>query len=75
MAIACKHCGCKHNRVTNTYANEVRFKGVTSNRIRRRRVCMNCGLPFYTTESYEAETEGPLPEPKPPDRPPQNPYI
>jgi hypothetical protein len=46
----CPHCGCAHvlsdSQVSHTYDGP--------SRIRRRRICRNCGLSFHTREVLEA---------------------
>lgn len=60
--LACPNCGCHHHSVTNTYAtpnahqndsSRIKFSG--KEYTRRRRVCENCKLPFYTREVVEPE--------------------
>jgi hypothetical protein len=52
--IRCPNCNCGHHYVTHTYHNTSNF-GTPREHIRRRRVCMHCKLPFYTTEVVELE--------------------
>lgn len=71
----CKHCYSPISKITNTWTNTVTYYGVTKTYIKRRRVCIHCGLPFTTIETIEDETNPNNPEivTPPPLSPPTEP--
>lgn len=55
MAVQCPNCACKHCPASNTYTDEIVWKGRKMAKVRRRRACRNCGTAFYTVESLEED--------------------
>lgn len=54
----CPRCGCEHSSVTNTWNQSYKFSEKKFNRIRRRRVCRYCKLPFISHETVSLEESG-----------------
>lgn len=82
--IRCRSCGCGHCPVVNTYKRQINWNGKVRVIIRRRRVCRNCKLPFFTNEDVEEDdvdlTESKVvpvepPEIKDEEPPERNPYL
>ena len=60
--VHCPFCECRSSKVTHTYPPGKDRDGKTIPFIRRRRVCDDCQLPFFTRQaSEEREDEGTTP--------------
>jgi hypothetical protein len=76
----CKNCGCGHIYVTNTYKQEIRYRGRIKQIIRRRRLCRYCKKAFITVEWEEDENNKGFPAitelpPDPSAIPPAPPFL
>jgi transcriptional regulator NrdR family protein len=49
--IECPQCGCRHFKTTHT-------EPIRSGRIRRRKICRNCGRKIVTFEGVSGRTNG-----------------
>lgn len=77
--LSCPACGCRGpHPVTHTHHRDFTFRGRPVSYTRRRKVCRNCGLPFWTKEIDEDlldevmkpdPPEAQEPPPGPPDIP------
>lgn len=59
-SVSCPYCGCTSARVANTTHEKTYLNGTLITATYRRRVCMNCALPFGTLElPVENPSNGP----------------